>query len=353
MTSSPSQAPAAGKPPSTVPDGLALFRHWLETEGTKGWDALDTAPDSGYEKVWRAWLRSLGDAGIPAKESSPSPTTPKGKVNAKARAWQQATAVDVQNFLRPREGQLSGHQPGRRISEVTRRRYWRLLERIYDHALDHGWVSANPAAGLAPQERPPAEDGQGHCLPAPLWNALPRHIPMADGFQSARDRAILLLLYELALAPEEVRGLCWRDVQCAGPGDGLPCQLHIDGARAAQQRTLDLSETVVKALQDWKGFSAGQRGPEAVQPGATVFYSREGQPLSVRVLFHVASQLIQRAHAAQPASAQKAPLHRVGPQVLRNTAIVQWLRAGRAETEVVQWIGVDSARALRHLQHYL
>ncbi|MFW9272972.1 hypothetical protein ACN9O0_12875, partial [Glaesserella parasuis] len=92
-----------------------------------------------------------------------------------------ATAVDVQNFLRPREGQLSGHQPGRRISEVTRRRYWRLLERIYDHALDHGWVSANPAAGLAPQERPPAEDGQGHCLPAPLWNALPRHIPTADG----------------------------------------------------------------------------------------------------------------------------------------------------------------------------
>src|SRR5258707_9811845 len=59
MTSSPSQAPAAGKSPSTVPDGLALFRHWLETEGAKGWDALDTAPDSGYEKVWRAWLRSL------------------------------------------------------------------------------------------------------------------------------------------------------------------------------------------------------------------------------------------------------------------------------------------------------
>ncbi len=35
-STSSSQAPAAGKPPSTVPDGLALFRHWLETEGTKG-----------------------------------------------------------------------------------------------------------------------------------------------------------------------------------------------------------------------------------------------------------------------------------------------------------------------------
>ncbi|WP_373807100.1 hypothetical protein [Delftia acidovorans] len=77
MTSSPSQAPAAGKSPSTVPDGLALFRHWLETEGAKGWDALDTAPDSGYEKVWRAWLRSLGDVGMSAKEDPPSPAPPE------------------------------------------------------------------------------------------------------------------------------------------------------------------------------------------------------------------------------------------------------------------------------------
>ncbi len=335
----PMSTPRAGAGrTSNAPDGPALFRHWLDSEGAKGWDALDTAPGSGYEKVWRAWLRSLDEAGTPA---------------GAARRWQHATPVDVQNFLRPRGGQPSHHLPGRRISEVTRRRYWRLLERIYDHALEHGWVQANPAAGLAPQERPPAEDGQGHCLPAPLWHALPRHIPAADGFQPARDRAILLLLIELALAPEEVRGLRWHDLQEQDAAQGLAARLRIDGGRAAQQRMLDLSETVARALRDWRGFSAGQRGPDAVRPEATVFYSREGQPLSVRVLFHVASQLIQRAHAALPASAQKAPLHRVGPQVLRNTAIVQWLRAGRPQTEVVRCIGVESTRALRHLQHYL
>src|SRR5256885_6729747 len=86
MTSSPSQAPAAGKSPSTVPDGLALFRHWLETEGAKGWDALDTAPDSGYEKVWRAWLRSLGDVGMSAKEDPPPPPPPQGKNKGEAPA---------------------------------------------------------------------------------------------------------------------------------------------------------------------------------------------------------------------------------------------------------------------------
>jgi integrase len=323
--------------PGPAPDGPALFRHWLDSEGAKAWDALDNSPGGGYEKVWHAWLRKL-DSEAPAAGRD------------RALPWQQATAVDVQNFLRPRAGQPSQHLPDRRLSEVTRRRYWRLLERIYDHAMDQGWVQANPAAGLAPQERPAAENGQGHCLPTPLWQALPRHMPAADGFQSARDRAILLLLYELALAPEEVRALLWRDVRPAADGTGL---LRIDGARAAQQRSLPLPPAVARALEDWRGFSAGQRGPDAVQPQATVFYSREGQPLSVRVLFHVASQLIQRAHAAQAPGQQKAALHRVGPQVMRNTAIVQWLRQGLAETEVARRTGVESPRALRHLQHYL
>ncbi|MOA51687.1 hypothetical protein D3C78_1748660 [compost metagenome] len=41
----------------------------------------------------------------------------------------------------------------------------------------------------------------------------------------------------------------------------------------------------------------------------------------------------------------------MGPQVLRNTAIVQWLHDGVAPTEVIQRIGVEQVRALAHLQH--
>ena len=59
------------------------------------------------------------------------------------------------------------------------------------------------------------------------------------------------------------------------------------------------------------------------------------------------------AYAALPASAQQWPLQRVGPQVLRNTAIVTWLQAGVSEDEVVRRIGVESSRALGHLQHKL
>ena len=346
---------------SAIPSGVEMFSEWLAHEGSKSWDALDTSPDGSSEKVWQAWLQHLQ---APENQSTASPlSTPQSK------NWHEADATDIQRFLKVRDGQKAYHHPERKISEVTRRRYWRLLERIYDHALEHGWVQSNPATGLEPGERPPSEDGKGHCLPPLLWKALPRQFPQADGYQNARDRAIVLLLYEMALAPEEVRVLQWRNIcssdariwipSVAGPDTGqgtvsdVPAQLHIDGGRAAQQRLLDIPHNVAQALRDWRRFSAGQRGPSVVDGDHEVFYSRRGGPLSVRMLFHVASQLIQRAHEAQPEGSQKFPLQRVGPQVLRNTAIVQWLRAGVPELEVIARIGVNSTRALRHLQHYL
>ena len=192
--------------PSTLPTGSQLFRDWLEHEGSKSWDALDTSPDGNYEKVWLAWLMHLsGQAPISGKERP-------ARRQRSSKPWHQATELDVQSFLQIRDGQRAHHHPERKISPVTRRRYWRLLERIYDHAMEHGWISANPATGLEPAERPPSEDGKGHCLPPLLWQSLPRHFPSADGYQDARDRAIVLLLYELALAPEEVRCLLWKNL---------------------------------------------------------------------------------------------------------------------------------------------
>ncbi|MDR2299375.1 MAG: site-specific integrase [Comamonas sp.] len=350
----------------SIPSGIEVFKEWLSHEGNKSWDPLDTSPDGGYEKVWLAWLYHLSreqTAQENATQAKRSPALPD-------KPWHEAEPVDVQSFLRIREGQRAHHHPERQISPVTRRRYWRLLERIYDHALEHGWVLANPATGMEPMERPPSEDGKGHCLPPLLWRALPRQFPPADGYQNARDRAIVLLLYEMALAPEEVRALCWKDlrssesavwigdapepeVQEEGALSKTPRYLHIDGGRAAQQRLVEIPPNVAKALRDWCSFSRAQRGPSVVDGEHVVFYSRRGGPLSIRMLFHVASQIIQRAHEAQSEDDQKFPLQRVGPQVLRNTAIVQWLRAGVPELEVIARIGVDSTRALRHLQHYL
>lgn len=355
-------AQSPDSPPHTAsasgpPDATAAFIHWQRAELERTPDAADIPetefPETGYALVWNAWAQQLLDASTPLpaaggqRRAKATPLAPA----APARAWHEATAEDVARFLQIRPGQRAHHQPGRQISEVTRRRYWRLLDRIYAHALLQGWVASNPVQAVHPFERPAPEQPTGHVLPPALWAALPRYFPGSDDLQGARDQAVLRLLYDLALAPEEVRLLTIGALRNAGqaePGCGeKPCFVQIDGQRAAQQRCLALPAPTAAALGAWMQFRA-QSGSPAV-PQAPLFESRKGGPLTIRALFHIASKTI--AIAQQASQDQTAALARMGPQVLRNTAIVHWLHAGQAPTEVVQRIGVDHPRALAHLQH--
>lgn len=318
--------------PSSWPTGIGIFEQWLQAESSKTFRQLGDRPLGVYRDIWNAWLESL-----PAVEG-----------------WHQAQAEDVADFLRIRAGQRANHQPDRQLSEVTRRRYWRVLDRVYAYAVQQGWVEISPVTELTRAERPKVVDQLGHCLPPLLWAQLPGHFPASDGLQGARDRAILLLLYDLALAPEEVRTLtddCLLDeyrVPLSTASEALPVVLAIEGTRKAQQRILTLTPRLAAALADWLRY----RRAHDPKLAGLLFHSRKGgRPLSIRALFHVASKVIHQAHAAQLATEQTYPLQRVGPQVMRNTAVVMWLRAGMAEAEVVRLIGVDGVRALDHLRH--
>ena len=331
---------------TSLPTDNGLFQRWMAVEGSKPFQALSTEPDSIYENIWNAWLESLQPVVVVASPASALPVR---------RHWHEAQAEDVVAFLRIRPGQRSHHQPERSLSAVTRRRYWRVLDRIYAFAVQQGWLPTSPVAQLHRSERPPAVEQLGHTLPLALWQQLPQHFAASDSLQGARDRAILLLLYELALAPEEVRML--RDehlldaleqpVPVASPQ--APVLLHIDGVRRAQRRTLELPAPVGAALRAWWDY----RQAFNAELGGWLFHSRKGGPLSIRALFHVASRVIHEAAAALPPDAQQWPLQRVGPQVLRNTAIVVWLQSGMPESEVVRRLGVENARALARLQHKL
>ena len=312
-------------------------------EGSKPFQALSTEPDSVYENIWNAWLESLQPA---VSSASALPVR---------RHWHEAQAEDVVAFLRIRPGQRSHHQPQRSLSAVTRRRYWRVLDRIYAFAVQQDWLQTSPVAQLHRSERPPAALQLGHTLPLALWQQLPQHFAASDSLQGARDRAILLLLYQLALAPEEVRML--RDehlldaqqqpVRVASAQ--VPVLLQMDGVRRAQRRTLELPAPLGAALRAWWDY----RQAFNADLGGWLFHSRKGGPLSIRALFHVASRVIHEAYAALPQDAQQWPLQRVGPQVLRNTAIVVWLQSGVPGSEVVRRLGVENARALVRLQHKL
>ena len=330
------------------PTDLQIFQRWLVAESCKPFQSLSAEPDGVYENIWTAWLHCLQPT-APDGIRRPDPALPA------PRLWHEAQAEDVARFLRIRPGQRAHHQPERTLSEVTRRRYWRVLERVYDFAVLHGWIHTNPVAQLRLAERPKVVEQLGHTLPPALWQRLPQHFAASDSLQGARDRAILLLLYELALAPEEVRGL--RDDhlldeqhQPLAANTGVaPRWLKIEGARKAQHRTLPLPAPVGAALVAWLQY----RNAHDASLQGWLFHSRKGGPLSIRALFHVASKVIQEAHAALPADTQHGPLQRVGPQVLRNTAIVTWLNAGVPESEVVHRLGVESGRALVRLQYKL
>lgn len=336
------------------PSGSLLFQLWLAEESSKPFQSLSPEPQGVYEDIWNAWLKCLSPPGPDDGDGVGCSTVHNHDLPA-PRQWHEAQGEDIARFLRMRAGQRAGHQPDRILSEVTRRRYWRVLDRVYTFAVQQGWLRTNPVMQLRLAERPRAVDQLGHCLPPALWTRLPAHFPAADGLQGARDRAILLLLYELALAPEEVRTL--QDdslldaqgqpigVQCAA----APVLLQIDGARRAQQRQLALTPSLGQALVQWRQY---RQAHDATLSGH-LFHSRKGGPLSIRALFHVASKVIHEAHAALPDNVQKWPLQRVGPQVMRNTAIVTWLRAGLSEVEVIRRIGVEDHRALGHLQHQL
>ena len=337
-----------------LPAGPMLFQLWLAEESNKPFQSLSPEPQGVYEDIWNAWLKCLSPAGPDDGDGLGRTTVPSHDLPA-PRQWHEAQGEDVARFLRMRAGQRAGHQPDRTLSEVTRRRYWRVLDRVYTFAVQQGWLRSNPVMQLRLAERPRAVDQLGHCLPPALWTRLPAHFPAADCLQGARDRAILLLLYELALAPEEVRTLqddSLLDAQGQPTGvqsAAVPVLLQIDGARRAQQRQLALTPSLGQALVQWRQY---RQAHDATLSGH-LFHSRKGGPLSIRALFHVASKVIHEAHAALPGDVQKWPLQRVGPQVMRNTAIVTWLRAGLSEVEVIRRIGVEDHRALGHLQHQL
>lgn len=348
---------AKSSSPCARPDALGVFAHWQHAELDGGEQATQWLDGglcgSGYALVWNAWVQQLLGLAAAAQRQPRAGrrAIPPALLAVPEKAWDQATAEDVAQFLQLRPGQRAHHQPGRQISEVTRRRYWRLLDRIYAHALSEGWVAFNPVQALHPLERPAPEQPTGHVLPPALWAALPRYFPGGDDLQGARDLAVLRLLYDLALAPEEIRLLCigaLRDARDAPlAAAGTPRFVQIEGQRAAQSRCLALPAPTAAALAAWMELRSRSGTP--ADAGSPLFESRKGGPLTVRALFHIASKTI--ALAQQASQGQAMPLARMGPQVVRNTAIVHWLHQGIAPTEVVQRIGVDHPRALAHLQH--
>lgn len=317
----PDPRPAA----AALPSADDLFDHWLQARGNDAWTPLTAEAAKPYRFIWGAWSKYLLGQLVPPV------------------AWHEASAVEVLHFI----NHIPQTAKGRKVSDITRRRYWRVLDRVYDHALFNGWIELNPVHAVARTERPPSEDPKGAILSEAMWQAGISHIPAGDDLIGARDRAVLMLLFELGLAPEELR-LLRVDNLLHGEAaqDGGATQIigvHIEGERENQQRKLPVSPALAQGLAHW--LRARAQYP-AMQGEPSLFCSRKSRTLSNHTLLHLVTKTL--SEAARNAGLPTPP--RLGPQIVRNTAIVRWLNAGMPLPEVVERAGLKNANGLLHLR---
>ena len=309
-----------------------IFENWLTERANASRDPLSIEAAKPYRYIWNSWCRWL-DVAYPETPATGADT-----------GYLQATPEDIHKFLAngpsPSSKRVSKTSP---ISEVTRRRYWRVLDSVYRHAKNKFLLEENPAGGLSEQDKPKTEKSEGLVLTRIHFEAMYLALPSGTTGWDVRDRAILLLLLEAALTPGEVCGLLTSQVH---PDRREPARLSlaITGLRRWQSREMVLSELASTALANW--LKIRHSIDFAID---AVFVTQQHEPLSSRPLFHLVSKTV-----AASAVAAKLPVpYHVGPQVLRNTRIVLWLNEGLESSDVVKLAGYKDAKSFRGLLRHI
>ena len=285
---------------------------WLKACAQNPWAALSPQAAMPYAYIWRSWVRYLGDTD-----------------------WTHATGLELLAFLNSIEqAKASRHA----ASDVTRRRYWRVIDRIYEHGQLFDYCQNNPAQEIAQADRPPQEVTSGAILTPRMWAALESGLPEPRDAVSARDRAALMAFMELGITPQELSNINLHD--CAAHG------LRITGPRTPQNRTLSISPELASAIQSYQGMRM-LMGHSANSDA--LFVSREEPRISPQTMQRIATKYI-RACAHRNKLPEPVQL---GAQVIRNTSLLYRLLSGSPLSEVVAFAGLKSPRAFTHLRDHL
>ena len=321
--------------PVAMPLGPEVFELWFNNRANDDRDWLTPKGAVLYRLIWKRWLTSLSQhANIEGQAMS-------------GTAWHNATAVDVHNFI---NGSLRASKKQGTVSPITRRRYWSAIDRIYRFALSQKWVNANPALGLLGEDMPPSEDPKGAILSDALWKAAFAAFPVGDDLIEKRNRAILMAIFHLGLAPREIRQLTVKDVLIEGGEDPRKAMTHekisalrVENETRGDQRVMHVPASVAKALGEW--LSARQCY-EPAQNHEVLFCSRKSPSVSMHALLHLVTKTIRTACQ----SSNMPYTARLGPQVVRNTVLVRWLNGDFTVEQVVKAAGLKNARGLYHLR---
>ena len=320
---------------------LDWFESWLLQRASERENPLTPQAAEPYRYIWASWCQWLivrpGQLGWADRVLAAGP-------DDALQFLSEHVTPSTQRDGSPRE-----------VSTVTRERYCMVLREVYGQIMRLGLLPENPMLRLyelAGEERPDAE-----VLSDPVWRhleSIARREPDRSPF-ALRDRALLWLMLDAALTPAELAALNLGQLIDAIPAEGAAgdrISIRLQGNRAAQRRDMVLGTAASAALRDWLAvrqdtLEKGQ--PDALVVAGLVFFSERRKPLSRRVLFHLTSGLIAEACATLGLT---LPRH-LGPLVLRNTAILHWLKDGMPVEEVCRRAGYQGRLALAHLRAHL
>lgn len=316
------------------------FEHWLDNRdrpGTRQRERLTHAAAKPYRYIWKAWVQWLTSPRVLANGETAPPL---------AADWTQAKAAHVLKYLDSGvEAAASARRRGTaQISEITRRRYWRVLQMIYAHAVNQHIIDINPVMATDDVTAPPQEDSEGMVLLGAQWQVVRLAITRGTSPSDQRDRAILTVLMDAGLTTSELAGLKLHQV-----GSHLTkVTLKLTGARDKQTRTVTLGLAASAELRKWIEVRWRLPVRPDTDPGL-VFITNRGRPMSGRMLFEQVSNTVIRGLRN---GGFDLPQH-IGPQVLRNSRIVMWLNEGMAVEDVCKRAGLKDFRSLRGLRRHI
>lgn len=324
----------------TTISAMEHFEHWLDNRdrpGSRQREQLTHAAARPYRYIWKAWVQWLTTPSVvPTGDAGP----------ALANCWTQAQPGHVMRYLDEGVEAAASARRGKSapISEITRRRYWRVLQQIYAHAVNQHIIAINPVMSAADVTQPPQEDSEGLVLLGPLWQAVSMAIPRGTSRWDKRDRAILSVLMDAGLTTSEL-----ADIRLQQVGERMnEIPIRIVGPRGAQNRDVRLGTDASIELRQWMEERLRITPHPATDP-ELVFITNQGRPMSGRTLFRLVSTTVTRG---MHDGGFPMPQH-IGPQVLRNSRIVTWLNEGVPVEEVCQRAGFKDYRSLRGLRRHI
>lgn len=320
-------------------DALAHFEDWLTSRGQadRASERLSRRAAAPYRYVWGAWVKWLTSARF-TPDGAPKPPH--------ADVWTAATSAHVAKYLDQGIETSASARRGKSapVSEITQRRYWRVLQQIYQHAVNKGIIERNPVMAGPDVQPPPQEESEGLVLLGRQWQAVALAVPRGSSRWDVRDRAILNLIMDTGLTTGEIAALRLHQV-----GHHLRnVTLKMDGKRAAQERTLVLGTGAGIEMRHWVELRRSMKVLPSTDPGL-VFVTNRGGPMSGRTLFGLVSSTISKGLRD---GGFALPQH-IGPHVLRNSRIVMWINEGMPVDEACRRAGFKDMRSLRGLRRHI